>query len=515
MKWIGFAMFAVLVLDGFAYSLLHPAFAVVPASALGAVVWVSMRRRQPVVEESGWHIGEGEEITDPERPVAMPRIVIPSKTLGLGVLGIGSPGAGKTESLMIGLLHHYSSLEDRIGWAAFDGKGQIDVFQKAVAVGAAPDFFFSSELPGSHTINLMDGNPEDVADRLSKVLIGESFSTTFYADEQRSVLLTVIPLLLGLGLRANLRDLYVALSHEDAGRELLLLAQQRGVDEAVYRAASAWYEMDFGTRVANIKGMLNRLFVFVSGPYADRLNDYYPDIDLVRDVEEGRRIYFHLPESRFSKDVAVMVIEQLASIAKRRQQDDLEKARLYPLLFDDWGALFHPGFKPFSARCRSAKMPLSFFFQSRAQLQDVSPTYETELDDNIATKVLMRINGQDTAELGARLMGTYETREVGLSFLGDHDGTSINVRETGRLRPADFKALDPGEAFVSTLVTVDGDTRNALYRTRFPRNVLDGWADVPVPSSSKPVVDYMEDGLNFWRRFMTPEQVQTLAVASA
>jgi len=254
--------------------------------------------------------------------------------------------------------------------------------------------------------------------------------------------------------------------------------------------------------------MLNRLFVFVSGPYTDRINDYQPDISLETAVSEGQRLYFHLPESRFSKDVAIMIIEQLAGIAKRRQQGDLEAAHLYPLVFDDWGALFHPGFKPFSARCRSAKMPLSFMFQSRAQLQDVSHTYETELDDNIATKVLFRINGQDTAEFACRLIGTFETREVATSMLGDRDGTSLSVREVPRLKPADFKALDPGEGFISTLLQTDAGTENALYKVRFPLVPMAGWQHVTRPGQTHTPVDVADDGLNLWARYMTPETLR-------
>jgi hypothetical protein len=435
-------------------------------------------------------------------------VVLPLKALSLGVLGIGSPGSGKTESLLIGLLGYLGSLRPRCGWAAFDGKGQVDVYQKTVASGCPPDAFFSTELQQSASMNLMAGHPDDVTDRLSKVLIGEAASTTYYADDQRSVLLIVVPLMLSLGLRVNLRDLYVALSVENAGAELLLLAQERGVDEHIIKAARAWYSLDFTARMNNIKGMLNRLFVFVSGPYTDRINDYQPDISLDTAVSEGQRLYFHLPESRFSKDVAIMIIEQLAGIAKRRQQGDLETAALYPLVFDDWGALFHPGFKPFSARCRSAKMPLSFMFQSRAQLADVSHTYETELDDNIATKVLFRINGQDTSEFACRLIGTFETREVSTSMLGDRDGTSLSAREAARLKPGDFKALDPGEGYISTLLQTEAGTENALYKVRFPLVSMAGWQHVALPAQTHTPVDYADDGLNLWARYMTPETLR-------
>jgi hypothetical protein len=507
-KWVALIVAGTLILDGLIYGLLRPEALVVSVGLLAVLGVTVIRARRTADAVVGWSLGPGLRMTDPDRPERVADVVLPLKALSLGVLGIGSPGSGKTESLLIGLLKYLSTLQPHTGWAAFDGKGQVDVYQKTVAAGCAPDAFFSTELPHSASMNLMAGNPEDVTDRLSKVLIGDAASTTYYADEQRSVLLIIVPLITNLGLRVNLRDLYVALSVEAAAAELLLLAQEQGVDEHILKSARAWYQLDFGSRLNNIKGMLNRLFVFVSGPYTDRINDYVPDLSLEAAVAEGQRLYFHLPESRFSKDVAIMIIEQLAGIAKRRQQGDLETVGLYPLVFDDWGALFHPGFKPFSARCRSAKMPLSFMFQSRAQLQDVSHTYETELDDNIATKVLFRINGQQTAEFACRLSGTFETREVSTSILGDRDGTSLSVREVPRLSPADFKALDPGQGFLSTLLQTDAGTEHALYKVRFPRVSMPGWSRVTLPGSTHTPVDYADDGLNLWARYMTPEALR-------
>jgi len=209
---------------------------------------LSSRLAPPAKPADGWSLGPGLRITDPERPERLSDVILPLKALSLGVLGIGSPGSGKTESLLIGLLGYIGSLHPRTGWAAFDGKGQLDIFQKTVASGCPPDHFFSTELTHSASMNLMAGNPEDVTDRLSKVLIGEAASTTYYADDQRSVLLIVVPLMLGLGLKVNLRDLYVALSVENAGAELLLLAQENGVDEHILKSARSWYSLEFTSR---------------------------------------------------------------------------------------------------------------------------------------------------------------------------------------------------------------------------------------------------------------------------
>jgi hypothetical protein len=82
------------------------------------------------------------------------------------------------------------------------------------------------------------------------------------------------------------------------------------------------------------------------------------------------------------------------------------------------------------------------------------------------------------------------------------------VREVPRLKPADFKALDPGEGFISTLLQTRDGTENALYKVRFPLVSMAGWQHVTLPGQTHTPVDYADDGLNLWARYMTPETLQ-------
>ena len=203
------------------------------------------------------------------------------------------------------------------------------------------------------TINLFAGESHDVVDRLCKVLIGETASTSFYSDEQRAVLARVVPLLRCLPQATNLRDLYVALSVEKAGNELLWRASEAGANVVDIELAKAWFAQPIANRLKNVSGLLNRLFVFVNGQYADRLNAYQPDIDISRAVASNESIYLHLPLTSFAKDVAIAIIETFGVEARKRQLAGTENLKMYPQLFDDWGAFFHIGFGPYSARCRS------------------------------------------------------------------------------------------------------------------------------------------------------------------
>jgi hypothetical protein len=506
MRIIVALMLAVLALDAGLYAYyVNPAGILFVSVAVGGMWAIVLRKRAAHVTLNGWSLGSAVELTNPDRPSAVRSAVIAPEALNLGMLIIGSPGSGKTVSVL-SFLHQLQSHSLGSGWAFFEGKGDIDIYKKCVAMGEGPDHFFSTELEGSETINLFAGEAHDVVDRLSKILIGETTSTSFYMDEQRAVLSRIVPMLRRLPVATNLRDLYVALSVEDAGRELLRQAAEAGADPVEISLARQWLATPVRDRIKNMAGLLNRLFVFVSGPYADRLNAYQPEIDIHQIVAGGKSIYLHLPLTHFARDVAIALVETFGVEARRRQLAGTEGLQSYPLVFDDWGAFFHLGFGPFSARCRSAQMPLNFGFQSRAQLDAVSPVFANELDDTIATKLIMRVQGDATAEYAVRLLGSYDVRDVGTSDSPGtgRDSTSMRYTQRHRIEPRQLRELQPGEAFISTLQRQNGRLANPLWKLRIPEPPYKDWKSIAMPA---PRLYAEGDGLGLWQRYMNPARL--------
>ncbi len=455
---------------------------------------------------SGWLLGEAQELTDPNNPVRVKRALIPQKTLNLGLIGIGAQGSGKTESVILGQLKAVKVYSPQSGFALFDGKGDIDTYKKFVAMGEKPDFFFSSELPGSDSINLLSGEPYDVLERLTTLLIGETTTTSFYADDQRAVLSRILPVLLNLNIPVNLRDLYVVLTLPEAGRELLSGAKKLNLDSSDIQFAETWFNQPPKTRLKNISGLLNRLIVFTTGPYADRLNCYAPDIDIEAIVEKGNTFYAHLPLTEFSKDVALALINMFGVMARRRQLGGNEGVHVFPLFFDDWSGFFHAGFATFSARCRSAEMPLSFGFQSKAHLDAVNHTFLDALDDTVATKIVMRIQGNSTADFVRKLLGEHEHAEISQSD-ATVKGETMFMTKQDRIDARILRELNPGEAFVSTLLEEEGKTKNPLWRVQLTRPDFRAWEKILLPAPR----EYEEgEGLNFWKKYMGNEDSKTL-----
>ncbi len=504
MKIIALIMLAVFALDmAAAVTFLHSWLAGAALLLSLAAAYALLRKRQTHNAAAvGWHLGPALELSNPDRPEHVARACIEPKILNLGMLFIGGPGAGKTESATLGFIKSMPEHSPGCGWVYFEGKGDIDIYKKCVAMGCAPDHFFSSELPGSDTMNLFAGEAHDVIDRLGKVLIGETTSTSYYSDEQRAVLARVIPLLRCLPQATNLRDLYVALSVEDAGNELLRRASEAGADVVDIELARGWFGQPIGNRLKNVSGLLNRLFVFVNGPYADRLNAYQPDIEISRAIVANESIYLHLPLTTFAKDVAIAIIETFGVEARKRQLAGTENLKMYPQLFDDWGAFFHAGFGPYSARCRSAGMPLSFGFQSRAQLDAVGSSFADELDDTIATKIIMRVQGAATSQYAVTLLGQYETHDVGTSESSANNGsngTSLRYAQRARIEPRQLRELQAGQAYISTLAIHDDKMANPLWKLRLPLPAFPGWQAVAMP----PAREHKEgEGLSLWTRYM-------------
>jgi len=202
----------------------------------------------------------------------------------------------------------------------------------------------------------------------------------------------------------------------------------------------------------------------------------------------------------------VAIINMFEVEARKRQLSGNEGMQVFPLFFDDWSGFFHAGFAPFSARCRSAEMPLSFGFQSKAHLDAVNHTFLDALDDTVATKIVMRIQGNSTAAFVRKLLGEHEQAEISQSDSATR-GETMFYTKADRIDQRALRELNPGEAFVSTLVTENGKTRNPLWRVQLSRPDFSGWEKVALPAAK---AHEEGEGLNFWQKYMGHEDSETL-----
>lgn len=458
---------------------------------------------------SGWVVSDGLDIDNPDMPKQV-SVVIDDKAIDLGFLFVGGPGSGKSIAAIA--LQQYITFNRVSGaFAYMEGKGDFDIYKGAVTAGAKPDFFFSSELPSSDTINVMAGPTDTVVDYLSRVLVGTE--SEYYGAAQQAALRKVIPLLKAFGKPCNLMDLWALLTVREASQYLINKAKNEGFDKDIIIDAEQYFNQDEQDRLKAIDGLLNKLYPFISGALRERINAYSPTLDIYSAVANGKRIYFHLPLTQTAKAIATMITETFGVIAKNRQNDAVNKRDSFPLLFDDWGAFFYDNFGPITARCRSAKMPVSFFFQSRGQTDkvDIGRIFTTEIMDNIGGFCALRINGIDSAEWVSKQFGTYESQELSATDSSGFDSRSMQTVDKPRVKPDSLRDMNAGECYLSTYAMGAGGAVRAMkYKVRFPMPETKLTPPLDWPKIDGIILNSECDGVHLWRDFMDKDRLNDI-----
>lgn len=467
------------------------------------VSFKAVKRVETFDVQEGWTIDEAAEITNPENPIVAPA-TLDIKSLDLGMLVIGGPGAGK--SMMAMALQEFNyKFRPECGSAYFEGKGDFDIYQTFVKATGHPDFFFSSELEHSDSINVMDAPTETIIDMFSRVFVDST--NGYYEASQKKAIRSTIPLLKLFGTPVILPDLWTVLTNSQAANDLIRKAKAQNLDSDIIAGCEQYFEQEEEERLNNIDGLLNKMHPFVTGMISSRINAYEPTLDIAKAVKDGKRIYFHLPLTDMALAVATMITEIFGVVAKDRQLYQFNDRQAYPLHFDDWGKFFYSNFGPITARCRSARMPISFYFQSRGQTDavELGNVFTVEITDNIGAIWALRINGWETAKWLAEQFGTYESAAV--SFRGeDTEDQMVSVTEKPRVRADALRDLNAGEAYGMIFATKEGGKMtNKRYKLRFPMPNNNEIAPTYWPEIEQGTHNDEAEGLHLWRDYKNAE----------
>ena len=137
----------------------------------------------------------------------------------------------------------------------------------------------------------------------------------------------------------------------------------------------------------------------------------------LRDAQSGSVIYFRLQSLLSPQLVSVLgklIINHLSYLSGtvHRKASSKLKRCFVPVYFDEFASFACPEFADLISKARSAGFALHFSHQSTGDVAEVSKGFMTQITDNSATKIVMRINDPDSAEFFARAFGTKLVQKV-------------------------------------------------------------------------------------------------------
>lgn len=212
--------------------------------------------------------------------------------------------------------------------------------------------------------------------------------------------------------------------------------------------------------------------------------DGISDIDLTTVSENGLVVYFRL-QSLLSPElvgiVGRLLINHLAFIAGSLQRvEEKVERKLLPVYFDEFATFAGSGFSDLISKARSAGMALHFAHQSVGDLKAVSDAFLSQITDNSATKIVLRVNDPDSSEYFAKTFGTriYEKFTKRMSNVQDSDKAEVqgegSSREAHQFRASPDLIKNHPTGVGSILVSHGLDASqgaSSVFRVRFPRLV--------------------------------------------
>lgn len=195
----------------------------------------------------------------------------------------------------------------------------------------------------------------------------------------------------------------------------------------------------------------------------ENINDYDPDINLMDVVNHGKVAYFNLQALHYpdgeSLDLGKMIVMDFQSVIAWRQAKNIRSRFPVFLLVDEAQATVPPEFMSTLEMARSAGASVVLIHQAREQFpRDIAQ----RIEQNTATKVIMKLSEPETAEYYARMFGETLRMFRRVSSSGENPVRQVSDvifprwSEGGMenydyaVRPEKLMSLKPGQAYILT-----------------------------------------------------------------
>lgn len=378
---------------------------------------------------------------------------------------LGATGSGKTESVILNFLKQ--DIKRGLGAIILDAKGDASFLASLNEL--APEGrlrVFDLSNPGSLPFNPLEiGGPMEAAQRLFASL---SWSEEYYRSKALSALQQIFEIhYRKYSANPTLGDL----------SGYLKTAALYGANATEQGTPEEQFTKDF----AELSGLRDQVLSLCNSHLKSLLSPPAGAGVQLSQASQGVVIYFRLQSLLSPKvvsSVGKLLINCLAYLAgSAHRETTVSNKKLVPVYLDEFASFACPEFADLISKARSAGYALHFSHQSVGDLADVSPGFLSQITDNSATKIVMRVNDPDTAEFFSRAFGTQLTRKFTQRVQNAKDTTNAEVEGVASMREAQqfraspdlLKTLPIGEGAVLVAHGIDTPHgASSVFRIKFP-----------------------------------------------
>ena len=391
-------------------------------------------------------------------------------------------GSGKTKSILAPLMQQV--IDKGVGIISIDPKGDTEVINSILGLmgeqGRLGDLkFLDLAFPErSHTYNPLATNNPIVCQSIINSTLPEQTGGEFYVGKQQEFINAIMSWMdtfykiMGTeGKKFNFIDLYTIIAYLPKSIDILMAKVDSAKDRDVLSQAwikgiqkEAQEDSRYTGFLAGLRKHIAR-YAFLSNAVW-LINDYNPDIDVQKDLDEGRAITFFLRALKYpageSVDIGKMLLMDIQAYASRKQEKGLSKKIPNLLFIDEAASILPKTFLRMFDMARSTGIGIAVAHQDISQFK---PEVFKNIFDNSGTRVILRAGDVETAQYFSALSGEQKEYEYTYGISGYNIFDSVKewllphwtsmAKETMKpvIRPDDLIDMKLGEGFVFSNVS--------------------------------------------------------------
>ena len=301
--------------------------------------------------------------------------------------------------------------------------------------GREKDFvlFSLSQSNDAQTYNpLQHGNPSQLKDKIAASI---DWSEPYYQRICESALQTLFMDLETAGRRVTLQELHEILRNPPPQlRNFSAIASRQSKD---------------------IRTLFSEIDLLVNTPFGALFSKQDAEIDLLDIYRKGKIVYFALDTQSYQNTamrIGKMITQDLNTLSGIIESTfRSSEKRPLAIYIDEFQAFGTSGFINTLARGRSSRFWITIAHQSMGDLDAIDDSFMRQVLENTNTKIVLKVNDPETAQLFADSIGTAKTVETTsqVRIEGEEPTNimgSLKVAHEYLVHPSEFKNLDPGQA---------------------------------------------------------------------